>query len=614
MATTTSLTTTSSLASTSTSASTSSPGPISLLVPVNSFNMDKKPPPSGNQTTETITITGSDFTKIIIDPGFTVTNSSATNYQYNFTGPTISTTSSPKITIQFPNATIQTDLSGQGGLYRYSYSTPDKYLYNIACQNPTISNVNGIITLTVPSDTINISSANSAPVNRVDDNTDYTPESFEKMIQDKADEASKEIEDTINLIVYQTFNDKFISLIFTLMKDFIVTFSIWLIILNIGVLGTVDANLIYPVDVTKYPYTYNDGVKNYDLSSFTPKDSGFFCEKLTDTSKITADLNKKLEDTDLKEKLEFINPIMSNISSKNVYYTSKIMQSSCSTTGSYSNAMYVFMYWITYLSFTQGLYQDFVLNGFHSLLHKVVLFFVKIVPGGGTVPSIFLAIFIKLLIKAMEPTVAATKAMFHMGLDASSNIIDKPDKGVLLSLVYVVSIVLFVAIPIFFILFFIGLVGHLQSIIRVIVETKSVECTILSMTAMTTTIVAFFKLLGFMVDRNTSLFTLKNFQEQIMNSVNNIKGIVSIISNVAGVCIPLGFALYNSFIISGKLFGMSGYLLTKKKELLKSLSPAIVMVLMFCLLEDVRLILGPFEFYITLFLIAFFGFYFLTKK
>jgi len=80
------------------------------------------------------------------------------------------------------------------------------------------------------------------------------------------------------------------------------------------------------------------------------------------------------------------------------------------------------------------------------------------------------------------------------------------------------------------------------------------------------------------------------------------------------VGIPLAIALFTSFVVAGRILMTSAYLIKNKMELLKNLSPALMILLFYLLFKHVKVILGVIQAYITIVLIGFFGLYFLTKK
>jgi hypothetical protein len=581
--------------------------PVVFVVPIVNFNTDKRPPPDGENTTENIVVTGPDYTRIIIPAGVKYNSNASTNYQSTFTG---SDDGSKQFTIEFPQNTIHnTQTSGK---YTDIFITPAKIYYSLE-NTFSIQKNPSSTTVVVNIGSIDITTPQSKKTS-VSNNPDYTPESLDKMVKDKIQDAGKEVGDNIEKVIYENFNKNFLTLIYTLLKDFLVVIIIWLVLLNIGVWGTVDANLVHPIDVTKYPYTYNDGQSINNLTSFLPTESGVFCGKLdaNEISKISTQLRDQLQkNPETKEKLSTINPVMSEISQKNIYYISKLIQSSCSSTGSYSNALSVFIYWLSYLIFTQGVYQNYVLHGFHKILNTVVGTITKTLSSENYASSIILAVVIYGIIIASQPTIGALKKLFKQ--DIPDKFIEKPENVFLYGCISAFSIILIIAIPLFFILFTIGLLGHIQSILRIIFESNSVECAFLSIIALTTTVITFFQVITFMIDRGTGIITITTIQEQIMKYLN-FSSIFTIISNGAGVCIPLALALMSAFVISFRILLTSSYLMKKKIDVLINLTPAVMILLFYFLLQNVKTILGTAQAVITLGVISFFGFYFISKK
>jgi hypothetical protein len=587
--------------------------PVIFIVPTTGFNPNKDLPADGEKTTETITYIGTqpDSTNIVIPAGVTYNNNSSTNFQSKFTGKDDGTTS---FTFTFPKGTMDITSSVGTGTYQATYETPSKNQYKFIIQpsyNKTFSNSTAIAN----SGRIDITFGTSS-TSGVQDNKNYTPDSFDKVLKDRAIAAGEDVANNIEKVIYENFNKNFLNLIYTVLKDFLVIIVIWIIILSIGVWGTVDKDFVHPIDVTKYPYTYNDGDSINNLTSFTPTESGVFCGKLVPTaiSQISKTLNQKLqENSELREKLKFINPTMSEITQKNLYYSAKKMQASCSQTGSYSNALSVFLYWLNYLIFTQSVFQNYILNGFHSILNNIVDITSSIFNSEGYAASIVLAILIFFMMQAIKPTLDMVQKMILKKKTISGDIIDKPENVFIYAGMSALSVVLFIAIPMFFILFLVGLLGHIQSILRIIFEANSVECAFLSIVALTATVVSFFQVLSFMVSRGTNLISLTAIQEQIMKLLN-FSSIYKIIANGAGVGIPLSLALFSGFVISFRILYTCVYVLKNKIELLKNLSPAIVILLFYYLYIHVKNILGNVQAYITIGVISFFGFYFLTKK
>ncbi len=596
---------------------TSTPNPVIFKVPISNFNMDKIPPKDGENTTENITITGPDYTRIIVPAGVKYNSNTSTNYQSMFTG---ANDGSKTFTIEFPPGTVDvTALDNTSNVNQSKYSriylTTSKIYYKIGSQytyNNTSSD-NG--TATVKYGAIDIVTSQNGS-STVTDNTNYSPEQFEKMLRDKATAAGEQVASNIEKVVYENFNVKFLNLIYTVLKDFLVIIVIWLIVISIGLWGTIDKDIIYPVDVTKFPYTYNDGELINNLTSFVPSDSGMFCGKLNsnDMTKISTSLRDKLQnDAELREKLEFINPSMSEISHKNIYFTAQLIQKSCSKTGNYSDALSVLIYWLSYLVFTQGLYQNYVLNGFHSILNHTMKLITGIFNSDGYLSSIVIAIIIYGIITIIQPTFDMLQKMILKKKTISKDVVDKPENILIYAGINALSIGLFIAIPLFFVLFFVGLLGHIQSILRIIFESNSVECAFLSIVALTATVVSFFQVLNFMISRGTGIISIDAIQTQIMKYLN-FSSLFKVISNGAGVGIPLGLAIYSSFVIAFRIIFTSAYLLKNKIELLKNLSPSIIILLFYYLYIHVKKMLGKVQSYITLCVIGFFGFYFVTKK
>jgi hypothetical protein len=590
--------------------------PVIFIVPITGFNLDKRPPADGENTTENITVTGTDYTKIVVPAGVKYNSNPSTNYQITFTGPT---DDSKRFTVIFPpntkDVTNNDPAALSGGKYSKIFMSPSKIYYKfgqISSYNDTIVDTSTVIATNGPIDIVTTSSENSKVESK-------NVESYDKELKAKITEAGEEVSNNLEKVIYENFNSKFLNLIYTVIKDFLVIIIIWIIILSIGVWGTVDKDFVYPIDVTKYPYTYNDGESINNLTSFIPTDSGVFCGKLdtSSISKISTYLADKLQkDPELRDKLHFINPTMSEISQKNIYYTSKKMQSSCSKTGSYSDALSVFIYWFIYLIFTQVVYQSYILNGFHSLLNTIVGTASSIFSSENYAASIALALLIYGIMSAVQPTIDMMKKLILNKNNFDKTVIEKPENAFIYGGISALSIVIFIAIPLFLILFLVGLVGHIQSILRIIFEANSVECAFLSVVALTASIASFFQVLHYIISRLSSgsgIISINTIEEQFMKYLK-FSSIYKVISNGAGVGIPLILALSTAFIISFRILFTSVFLLKKKVELLKNLSPAIMILLFYYLFFNVNRILGPTQSYITIAVIAFFGFYFLTKK
>jgi hypothetical protein len=595
---------------------TSTSNPVIFKVPIANYNMDKLPPKDGENTTDNITVTGPDYTRIIIPAGVKYSSNASTNYQSTFTGPD---DGSKTFTIEFPPGTTDVTTLNSNNLSGTKYSKIFLTSSNIYYKIGSIFNYNytssDTSTATIKLGPIDITTSQSG-TSAVEENKKYTPEQFEKVLKEKAMAAGEQVASSVEKVVYENFNNTFLNLIYTILKDFLVIVVIWLIVISIGLWGTVDKDLIYPVDVSKYPYTYNDGENINNLSSFTPNDSGVFCGKMdsNEISKISSTLRDKLQkDPKLREKMEFINPSMSDISHKNLYFTAQLIQKSCSKTGNYSDALSVFVYWLSYLLFTQGLYQHYVLNGFHSILNGIMRMASGIFSSEGYSASILIAVIIYGIMKVIQPTFDMVQKMILKKKTINKDVIDKPENIFIYAGMNAISLGLFVALPLFFILFFVGLLGHITSILRIIFESNSVECAFLSIIALTATVSSFFQVLNFMISRGFGKFTLDDVEAQI-KSLLNFSSLYKVISNGAGVGIPLALALYSSFMIVFRIITTSFYLFKGKIELLKNLSPAIILLLFYYLFIHVKNMLGVVQSYITLCVIGFFGFYFITKK
>jgi hypothetical protein len=566
--------------------------PVIFTVPNSNFIIVPDTSIDGRPTTNQIIVTCPDGTKITIPAGYMYNNNSSTNNQSVFTG-----RDNTQIIFEFPIGTIYNQGQGQ---YSSIFVTPNNITYSFINTPPIIlGGDNSPTTVKTYSGTIDITNIQNNIISDVSHNTVGAINDCVSQNKTQSEDGPVNIEKKIS----DTFNNTIITFVCALLKDIFVVFFAWIIIINIGLWVKEEPQYIHPIDVSKYPYTFTNSELSNDLSSFNPRDDGFFCGKLKDTVNTTKDLKKFLDsssNTEIKDKLYWINPAMYNVDEKNVYFLSKLIQDKCSKTRSYSDALSIFLYWLAYLCFNQQLYNSYILYYIHLLLHKII----KIFNGSYEyrIYNLFLVFFIPIFITAGEPTVNAIKKLFNVGM--MYDFIDDYNPSKLVSnsiiyiFIYILSFILLITIPTFFILFSIGLIGHIFSIGRIIFESNSVECVILSMIALIATIVTLFKLMINFVSRKNSTISIDGLLEQFTNNLN-INGGLNIIGYGAGVGIPLGIALCSAIIISFRIVNTTFYLFKTKGNLLYSTRYGPLVLIIGFFLANIFSIIGYTEFLIT---------------
>ena len=563
--------------------------PVILIVPIVNFNSDRSPPTDGNSTTEKITIMGPDYTQINIPAGAIYNNNAKSNYQMMFTS---SEEMDNPFIIEFPKNTIHN--SQESGKYSDVFITPSKIYYSFENTNSIQKNSANTV-VKVVSGTIDIAT---------DDVTNVTTDvtgvnaSFDT-VNNATGVNIDDIDGGYDKHIYDNFSSKILTLIYTLLKDFLVILAIWVIVITIGIWGGENANDIHPTDVSKFPYVEGKA-GDIDLSSIgTGK--GVFC-KVSDKPGINP-----LHMGGGESLLKYINPIMNNINKENIYYTSKLIQSSCSNTSNQSDAFSVFMYWINYVIFNQVLYQNFTLNTLHKILNGLTSGVVSVFKSSQIMSSIALAILIYTISISTIPIIETIRGYSSNNsknilnkLNVTGNIIEKPEDIIVYGLINLLSLLVIIGAPLFVLLFLVGLMVHIWSMYKIMVESLSVECAILSAIALMTTVVGLFKVIGSIVDRDSIW---------VVDSIGSISfsGLFKFISMSIGLYIPLVFALYGAFSIPGRILFSSFFLIKEKIEELSNLSYALMLLLFLFLLKDVNNILGHAHVFITIAVIGFFG-------
>ena len=563
--------------------------PVILIVPIVNFNSDRSPPTDGNSTTEKITIMGPDYTQINIPAGAIYNNNAKSNYQMMFTS---SEEMDNPFIIEFPKNTIHN--SQESGKYSDVFITPSKIYYSFENTNSIQKNSANTV-VKVVSGTIDIAT---------DDVTNVTADvTGDNSSFDTVNNATgvniDDIDGGYDKHIYDNFSSKILTLIYTLLKDFLVILAIWVIVITIGIWGQETANDIHPTDVSKFPYVEGKA-GDIDLSSIgTGK--GVFC-KVSDKPGINP-----LHMGGGESPLKYINPIMLDKNKENIYYTSKLIQSSCSNTSNQSDAFSVFMYWINYVIFNQVLYQNFTLNTLHKILNGLTSGVVSVFKSSQIMSSIALAILIYTISISTIPIIESIRGFSPNNsknilnkLNVTGNIIEKPEDIIVYGLINLLSLLVIIGAPLFVLLFLVGLMVHIWSMYKIMVESLSVECAILSAIALMTTVVGLFKVIGSIVDRDSIW---------VVDSIGSISfsGLFKFISMSIGLYIPLAFALYGAFSIPGRILFSSFFLIKEKIEELSNLSYALMLLLFLFLLKDVNNILGHAHVFITIAVIGFFG-------
>lgn len=565
--------------------------PVILIVPIVNFNSDRSPPTDGNSTTEKITIMGPDYTQINIPAGAIYNNNAKSNYQMMFTS---SEEMDNPFIIEFPKNTIHN--SQESGKYSDVFITPSKIYYSFENTNSIQKNSANTV-VKVVSGTINIAT---------DDVTNVTTDvtgvnaSFDT-VNNATGVNIDDLDGGYDKHIYDNFSSKILTLIYTLLKDFLVILAIWVIVITIGIWGQETANDIHPTDVSKFPYVEGKA-GDIDLSSIgTGK--GVFCKVSDEPDKFVINPHMGGGESPLK----YINPIMVDKNKENIYYTAKLIQSSCSNTSNQSDAFSVFMYWINYVIFNQVLYQNFTLNTLHKILNGLTSGVVSVFKSSQIMSSIALAILIYTISISTIPIIETIRGYSSNNsknilnkLNVTGNIIEKPEDIIVYGLINLLSLLVIIGAPLFVLLFLVGLMVHIWSMYKIMVESLSVECAILSAIALMTTVVGLFKVIGSIVDRDSIW---------VVDSIGSISfsGLFKFISMSIGLYIPLAFALYGAFSIPGRILFSSFFLIKEKIEELSNLSYALMLLLFLFLLKDVNNILGHAHVFITIAVIGFFG-------
>jgi hypothetical protein len=550
-----------------------------------SFTHSGSLPETNNLTTEEITFTNDlDNTTIKIPSGslYNKITSEIPN-EHNFRGS--NNINNVKYTFA-KGTTLKTYNDGT-----YVYTTPDGFEYKMAepisSNKDTIGNIN--VNLKYGDVIIYQSSEEKSTIDKI-----MTARN-EKIIDVAASEI---LSNSVMQEITRTFNKSVIYFLNTLLKDILVSVIIYIIIINITKWGIIPADILYPIDIGKYPYVYNNIGLNNDLSSFEPKDDGLYCRRMINTNNISID-QKIINDPKIKNALEYINPDILNVNEENVYITSKWLQSSCSTTSNRSDAFSVFRYWVLYLTFHQILYHNVILNKFHSIItglsviseyftseskysNNTLLLFKKIA----------FATIIFSVIMILQPTNLILQKLFDYKI--TPTLITSPQDAFIYALFDILAICLFIFVSSFFLLFIGGLIVHLFFLIRIGLESNSVECTILSFITIASVFNGIFKLITYLIDRTYIGGGLSSFQN-LFTGMFDLSNIISTISSFFGIFIPFILSFNNSFSVSFKLIWSAFIGIRNNSDMLYRLANSVILLILCFLVFNIYKIIGKVE-------------------
>jgi hypothetical protein len=568
----------------------------SLTLPIRDFNMDREPASNGEQTTSTIKITGVDYTTIEIPIGTTVTKDESTNNKYKFT-----TTSSDDLefVIIFPANTIHKTLTS--GSYKDSYTTPYNYTYRLE-NSPSSSTFTNMTRVIVTSGVIDISN-NLTEVKTTNSEPD-----------------GKKTIEMIEKTSYNIFHNTQATFIYTQLKDIFIVFLVWFALMTIGIWGTIESNYIYPYDVTKYPYVFIDENCKFDrdLNNFVSNENEY-CVKTNNSTKINNSIESlgKLS-SDIREKLNIINPSMADPSKENVYRTAQILHNTCSSAGSTTSFISVVIYWVCYMAFQQTLFQEFLLNRIHLILNQFIngaknvdkimdqkwtrMYYVIT-----SIKTLFIAGIIYGIIIFLGNITDSLKELFKAKLGDINYIETFEDLLSYLCLTFI-SLVLFIVIPSYFLFFFVGILVHFFYNLKIVYETKSMLCLMLSVLSMVALCVMFADFINFLIVRTSDLISLNSILEQLLLYFKNLLQFKNVFISIGAIIasIPLVFAVIGSLNLAFRIFASISYFLTKNADILYNFVFVPIVLLLIFLCMNVSKIYGPIILYITLGVIGFF--------
>jgi hypothetical protein len=400
------------------------------------------------------------------------------------------------------------------------------------------------------------------------------------------------------------------SLVIVFLKDALILLIFWVLLLTLGAWFSVDAKLIYPYDLNAFPFVSMAMGTDHNLS-VADEMSGAYCSTISEEQKkqietTLREISRDYEnDPILKRKVEILNPVMASLSATNIPRYILTFHQYCSTTSNTDNAASVFLYWLSYLILHQYVYTNFLLFQLHQLFHQAA----EVVPEKGVAVYLAVAVFALVLL-------GMTYAMYPLNVEVQKQTKEyfgefpSSFKECFVSVAtHLVSLGLFVLVPLFVLLFVTAFVGNAYALVSIMFNSNSVECMFLSFIAIMASIQFIFNVIALGLEGTLKFNKLFHMIKGLFDTSSiGVKEIIVFIGAFFGILLPFMTSLQTSILFIGSWFVSAASFLSLMKKTLATFSMSLVLVLLYMLLYDTEKILGPyFSFMTAMIIVLFFG-------
>ena len=548
-------------------------------------------------------LVGPDSTTIQISTGFSI-KSDGSNYDIKSNG-------KRKLTITFsPGASYSN--TGTSITAKTSNETVYKFTGSPTGKQDQYDVNSGTVFIT--------ESSSQIAQNRLKSGVKMTADAGSTYVQNTA--AQSEFLQTNTIFSSSKTMDNLSKLCYFFFKDFFTLVLLSFFIITIMIILKVDASIVYPHDMNKYPYV-------------TPK----FKQKINEITSETSFCNDVLNGVNIPEGakdqdvpvLGIFNPKMVDPHENHIEWNSEAFQNTCKhATNSSSGAFTILKYWMLYLSLNNFVYSQKTLNLLHSSL--------SIITKDSVMMIVFAILLVLLFYFIPNINIGLIQPYFHynggqeVNLNTSTFSDFTGEKGfsnlIMMLIFNTLALFVVVFIPLFMILATTGIFGNISSLIRILITTSSVECMFLSFFAIISSINYILKLLPEDLDVTKIVFekNIINLGQQVIKFILNMFKLVQMpeltvgnlvilfiniftfLGSIFGIFLPFFMALYYSLATTSKIMYAMVLLPMQNIKMIKALAPVLVTFLLIILLKDVQMILGNFMLVMTIFIILITGY------
>ena len=401
------------------------------------------------------------------------------------------------------------------------------------------------------------------------------------------------------------------SLVIVFLKDALILLVFWVLLLTLGAWFSVDAKLVYPYDLNAFPFVSMATGTDHNLS-VTDEMSGSYCSAMSEEQKkmieaTLRDINREYEkDPILKRKVEFLNPVMANLSATSIPRYVLNFHQYCSSTSNTDNAASVFLYWLSFLILHQYVYTNFLLFQIHQLFHQAS----AIVPEKGFGVYVAVILFALLLLASTRAVQPINQKVQKKTKQYFSEFPTSFKETIVSVITHIVSLGIFILTPLLLILFITAFIGNVYALITIMFKSNSVECMVLSFIAIMTSIQFIFNMIAMALEGNLRFNKLFHMIKGMFDTSKKIgiKDITLFIGAFFGILIPLLTSIQMGTSFVGTWFVSAATFLPLMKSTLSTFSMSLILTLLYKLIYDTEKILGPyFSFMTTMIILLFFG-------